>query len=204
MVKEIVERESGLPDSEPKKEMSPREAFLNKLYVEILDWLTKERDSKILAEFKPQHVSYWENHEDLPGRNAVLALDLQKAVIIQTPTKNFALVLGERRRSKWDRKQTLGVQFGVKPASQMSSQKNPIDNLRSLVNQRPFGHGSGEFYIHPDAKKLIIDCWADESRFTGGREIKDWPEERLITEKGLEACLEIVQRTSRNAFIWPH
>jgi transposase InsO family protein len=48
--------------------------------------------------------------------------------------------------------------------------------------------------------QVTTDAWADSGTF-GGQEFHRWEKEKKLTDKGLRACLGIVRRTTKNAFL---
>ena len=181
-------------------ELNPQEQFIVNLYGKTLDWLTNDQRGKVVAEFGPQEIRDWESYESDPGRTTRLSINLLKAVLVKTPERNFALVLGRRRRSKYDDEETLGLQFGLHPSSGSKRFEDLplVDKLRSLTTSG--GYGNGDFYQNSMTRGISINCWADSSIF-GGQEVRRWEKDKLLTPSGINACLEIVQRTSQNAFI---
>lgn len=201
-----VEQRSESPGSEVKEPKTPQEQFLNDLYGKIFDWLIKKQHGKVLAKFGPQEIDFWDSYEADPGRITRLGIDLQKAVIIETKNRQFALALGRKQHIRFNG-QTLHLQFGAHllPLSKFTKEiGSSIERVRQLTNQS-YGYGTGEFYINDVTKEVKIDCWADDSRYTGGRDIGTWPhkwtQKKLMSKQGLNACLDIVQRTSRQAFL---
>lgn len=203
MTKEAAEQRPKSSGSEVKEPKTPQEQFLNDLYGKIYDWLIKEERGKVLAKFGHSDIDSWDTYEADPGRTIRLDIYLQKAVIIETKNRQFALALGRKQHIRFN-EQTLHLQFGAEPLPLSKFTKksgNSIDRVRQLVNQS-YGCGAGEFYIDDATKEVKIDCWADDSRYTGGREIKRWPPKELMSKEGLNACLDIAQRTSRQAFLF--
>lgn len=206
MMTKAVEQRSESPGSEVKEPKTPQEQFLNDLYGKIYDWLIRKQHGKVLAKFGPHEIDSWDSYEADPGSITRLDIDLQKAVIIETKDRQFALALGRKQHIRFDG-QTLHLQFGATPLPLSKwdiEGGNLIDRVRQLVNQS-HGWGSGEFYIDDVTKKVDLDCWADNGMYTGGRDIGTWPhkwtQEKLMSEQGLNACLDIVQRTSHQAFL---
>lgn len=197
-----VEQRSESPGSEVKEPKTPQEQFLNDLYGKIYDWLIRKQRGKVLATFGPTHIEDWDVYESYPPSTIRLDLDLQKAVIIETKDRQFALVLGNKQFTSHNG-QTLHLQFGALPVNKrIRNKENSIDKLRSLIDQRLVSPGSGEFYINDDEAggKVDIHSWADDIPF-GGQNISAWEQKKILSKKGLNACLGIVQRTSKNAFV---
>lgn len=196
-----MQRKEDQPTIDLKVEQYLPEAFLEKLYETTLDWLINEQEGEVVAEFEPQKIFDWESYESDPGRLTRLDINLVKAVLVKTPKNDFALVLGRRRRSKYDHEETLGLQFGLLPISEDKhfDKLSSVDRLRSLTYKYPGGYGTGDFYQHSMTRSIQTDCWADGFIF-GGQRINTWGKEKLLTPIGINACLEIIQRTTRNAF----
>lgn len=182
-----------------------QESFLNNLYVRLLNKKLKQKGSKLLAEFDSQMIESWVPATAQPGGHPSLSVDIEKAVLLKTRDQYFALALGVGHRSQYDYEKTLGLQFGALPVSKhgkelFESENVSLQDLRLLFFQRMFSYGSGEFYIEERFNHIEIDCWADGFLF-GGKNINSWPEEKKMTLDGINACIEIVERTVRNAFI---
>ena len=60
--------------------------------------------------------------------------------------------------------------------------------------------GKAEFYVMDPLGQISISAWADNSTF-GGDDVVRWEKDKIVTENGVKACLEIVQRTAKNAFL---
>lgn len=198
----MLEQQPNLLQAEVASELTPQEQFVTNLYQKTLDWLTKNQQGKIVADFDPQEISRWTEHEGRdPGTTVWLSMDLEKGAIIQTNDRIFALVIGKQLQSRYSHERTLSFQFGMLPTdSRLTKGNKDIDMIRIFTHQRMWTYGSGEFFVNDMTGEVTIDCWADGGRFTGGKEIGKWTQEQLLTDGGTNACLEIVQRTSQNAF----
>ena len=197
----IEQFRSSQTESAPK--LTLQEQFITDLYQKTLDWLTTDKNGKIVAELKPQEIDHWDSYQPLgPENPTVLRAEIEMGALIQVGDLNFALVLSKRRRSKYDRGDaTLGMQFGVeKQHPKDNFGKQPIEDAKTLTNLHLWRYGYGEFHID-ERGRITIDCWADDSKFAGGQNVNKRSQEEIMTSKGLDACLEIVQRTTRNAFI---
>lgn len=203
----VEQKDKLLQAAELTPELDPEEQFITNLYKKTLDWLTKDQQGKILAEFPSQYISSWSEHDGRdPGTTTWLSLDLEKGVIVETPDRIFALVMGRGSNSRYSRgERTLSFQFGMLPTDYALTKEDKNINFARMLTQQLRGYGSGEFFVDDVTGKVRIDCWADDSWFSGGKDIGKWPhgwtQEKLFTDEGINACLEIVQRTSRNAFI---
>ncbi len=202
----MVEQKGGSPQitqtTEAVAELNPQEQFLNNLYQRTLDWLTKDQQGKIAANFDPQKISGWKQHDGRhPGEISSFSIDLESGVIVETKDRIFALVMGREFNSRYSRERTLSLQFGCVPTDWLLAKDDKnIEFARILTQQEGiWPKGSGEFFVNDASGKVTIDCWADRG-YSGSEEIEKWTQEKLFTEEGLNACLEIVQRTSRNAF----
>lgn len=191
-------------ETEVKKEKYSPEEFINELYAQTLKWLTEDQKGEIITELEPQKLDYWDFSEGRhPSEYVPLSIDVEKGVLLKTQKHNFALVLGKRFRSRYDHEETLGLQFGIRPADDESKyfkSLSPVEKIRNLTFRSPGSYGSGDFYEHSKTRNIQTDAWADGYRF-GGQEINRWGKDKLLTPIGIDACLEIVQRTARNAFI---
>lgn len=200
----MLSKERDLPKepiTEAQTEQYSPEDFLEKLYANVFDWLIKDQKGKVVGEVGPQEIDSWDSHQADPGRITQLSIRLLRGVFIKTQKHDFALVLGRRRRSKYDHEETLGLQFGLQPSpgSKRFEELPLVDKLRFLTTSG--GYGNGDFYQDSMIGRGIrTDSWADSSIF-GGQEINRWKENKLLTDKGINASLEIVQRTTRNAFL---
>lgn len=148
----------------------------------------------------PEQYSAEERH---PGESVSLSINLEKGLLIETEKHDFALVLGRRFRSKYDRKETLGLQFGLFPNSRESRRfesLSTVEKIKSLTYRYPGSYGTGDFYEDSITGNIRTDCWADGFTF-GGQRINTWDKKKLLTLTGMDACLEIIQRTTKNAFI---
>lgn len=193
------ERSPQKPDIE--NGFNSPEDFIRTLHQQIFEWLTKTKRGIIVEELGPQRVGHWDSHLFAPGRSVSLAIEIERAVLIATPKYDFALVLGKRLRSRYDHEETLGVQFGVLPKlhGKFFETLDTVRKIRNIVNQESVSPGCTEFNIDPFGK-IECDAWADDGRF-GGQNFQSWEKQRQLTPKGLTACLEVVQRTTRNAFL---
>lgn len=191
------------PAVETQVERYSTQDFLEKLYATTLDWLVNDQKGKVIAEFEPQKISDWESYESDPGRVTRLDINLLKAVLVKNSENNFALVIGRRRRNKYAREETLGLQFGLRPVSEdkYPQRLSPINKLRTLRKLVGGSHyGKGEFYEHDMTRSIYVGCWADDYTF-GGKWINRWGKDKLLTDNGIMACLKIVQKTAKNAFL---
>lgn len=147
-----------------------------------------------------QEVDEWSYHQFQPGRVVSLGIQLQRAVLVRDSKKDFALALGTRNRSKYQHKPTLGLQFGFSPAHTPRGldQDITVKDLARMVDKH-FTSGEGEFYVNDMTGKLGVNCWTDQSAY-GGRIVDNWPEDGLLTDQGIQACLNVVQRTVDRAF----
>lgn len=189
--------------TEPKIELYSPQDFLEKLYERTFEWMTKDQEGVVVTKIDPQKVDRWDSHQANPGQITQLSNRILKGVLVKTPKHNFALVLSHRRRSKYDQEETLGLQFGVLPVSWSSNnfeKSPPINKLRQLTVTGPSSYGSGDFYMDSMTRGICTDSWADSS-IHDGVETNRWSQNELLTEKGINAYLEIVQRTTRNAFL---
>ncbi|OGH15791.1 MAG: hypothetical protein A3C22_00240 [Candidatus Levybacteria bacterium RIFCSPHIGHO2_02_FULL_37_10] len=195
------DKSSQVAEITPK--LSPQEKFITDLYQKTLDWLTSDQQGKITAVFNPQEISSWKQHDGRhPGEISSISIGLEKGVIVETKDRIFALVMGRELNSRYSRERTLSFQFGCLPIdSALARQDKNLDLVRMLTQQRMWTHGSGEFFVHDMTGEVTIHCWADGWNYSGGKEIGRWPQEEVLTDKGLNACLDIIQRTSKNAFI---
>jgi len=204
----IRSKETGAPVETARYS---QDEFLNKMYDSTVKWLKKGKDAEVIAEVQPQRVDHWTSHEPLPGRSVQLGMEIERAVILKDRDNDYAVVLGRHRQTTYDREDTLGLQFGFAPQPKQESPKlwtpsnpshenyDPVKLARLLVNQR-MGYGSGELYVNDVLRKVDIDFWADHRRY-GGQMIRDWPIDRLLTDKGIKNCLAIIERTVERAFL---
>lgn len=198
--KEVIPpQQSG---TEPKNESySPRD-FLEKLYSRVLDWTTTEQKGQVVEEIKPQEIDNWELHDGRhPGETVWLGINLEKGVLIKTPKHDFVLALGRKLQSRHSNQEALSLQFGFQPipGSKHFEELPLVNKLRSLTNTRG-SYGVGEFHEQEITGGIRINCWADGPTY-GGKWINRWGQKELLTNKGIDACLEIVQRTTKNAFL---
>lgn len=202
----MVEQKGGSSQTtqttETAPELNPQEQFLKNLYQKTLDWLTKDQQGKILTEFPSQYVSEWSEHDGRhPGEVSSFSIDLEKGVIVETKDRIFALIIGRELNSRYSRERTLSLRFGCVPTDWLLAKDDKnIKFTRMLTHQKMGMYGSGNFFVNDVSGEVTIDCWADRG-YSGSKEIGRWPQEELLTDKGLTACLDIIQRTSRNAFI---
>lgn len=187
-----------------QSETLPREAlyspneYLAKLYDSTETWLKESRGATQVVKFEPQHVDSWDIHD-----RSRLSIDIHQGMIFKDGKYDYALILGERQRTRYDRKKTLGLQFGLLPQNKRSSEdiiSDPLKYARMLANQGFITHGSGDFFLNEMTNRLDISCWADESRF-GGKDIASWPAVKLLTDRGVNESVLVVNRLAQNAFI---
>lgn len=199
----MVEQQNKLSQAEVVPELNPQEQFIVKLYQKTLDWLINDQRGKIAVDMNPQEIDSWEQHAGRhPGETVWLSIDLEKGVIVKTKDRDFALVMGRRLQNRYSRERTLSFQFGMLPTDSLPTKEGKnIEMIKTLVNQRMGTYGSGEFFVNDETGKVMINCWADDTRYAGGKEIRKWTQEKLLTGEGADACLDIIQRTSKNAFI---
>lgn len=191
----------ALPDIEHQSqtELVPQythEQFLEGLYERIIESLQNGRHAATVEEVINTHVDDWERVDSVP-----LGVDIQKGVLLKDGRFDYAVVLGNRSRTKYDRVEALGLQFGALPQSTAPAFKelSTIDYLRLIANRQPWVYGSGEIYIEEMFNKVKINCWADE-RIYGGPQIRNWPQERLLSDAGIVGCVSLVSRTIDRAF----
>lgn len=188
-------------DIEPERQRYSPEEFIYKLYDAVMGWLREEKRAEVVAEFDPCEVNHWESQSTFPPGTVILSNEVQKAVLISDDQNIYAIVLGRRKRSRYDPRRTLGLQFGFVPSSEHARKSfgpdSKIEDLRSLVKQ-DFTYGSGEFYVNA-LNAMGVDCWADDWQF-GGKEVSRWTRDRLLTDEGIGACIEIIKRLEERAF----
>lgn len=187
----------------PIIEVYPPKDFLEKLYSRVLDWATTDQKGQVVAKIKPQEIDNWESHNGRhPGETVWLGINLEKGVLIKTPKHDFALVLGRKLQSRYSNQETLSLQFGLQPipGSEHFEELPAVNKLRWLTTKAAGSYGSGEFFVHDMTGDIAIGCWADRFPFLGAQEVGRWEKDKLLTNKGIDACLEIVQRTAKNAF----
>lgn len=188
-------------------EIDPRELFLRDLYDRVLTWM-QGQGGKIAQEWEGQTFGNWRNlgpkHPQQSG--LMVGADVEKAVLLRSPRRDFALALGRGLRSHYSRDPSLSLQFGMSPRSKGPKPKaweneTEEEEMYSLLNQEHFTYGSGEFVLDDYFNDIEIHCWAN-SRLYGG---KDWGKSRSreipLNEEGLEACLDVVKRVDRQAFV---
>ena len=177
------------------------EKFIRELYNSIQTWLIEDQGGKEMFSFGASCVQNWDSHEADPGRTINLSADIKNAIVAADSKKMSALVLSVRSRSKYDRKGTLGVQFGFYPIGDRLPKKPDlgVEDLKGIVDQHFFSYGSGEFFIHSDLGTISVNCWADDYSY-GGKRLSGWEKKDLTSERGLEACMEMVKRVAKNAF----
>lgn len=198
----MVEQQRNLLQTEITPELNPQEQFITNLYQKTLDWLTKDQQGTIIANMDPQEMSRWEEHEGRQrGETVWLSANLEKITIVETNDRYFALVMSRRLHKEYSYgKRTLSFQFGALPKNPvLTRQASDAERVHMLIQQKGT-HGSGEFFVHDTTGKIEIDCWADVLTF-GGRKVNRWEQNRILKEEGVKACLEIVQRTVRNALL---
>lgn len=173
--------------------------FLEKLYAKISDRLV-ESGSQIYCQFLPQTIKNWDHHSDNPGPGVDFNLEMHKAAFFRNAKKDLALVLGFGKANKWDDPH-LRLQFGFFPRS--DSRKNlSIEDLKSFVSKNLISHSHGEFYIDTRLDSVNINAWADSSHYGGDDIQRRWSKEhQLLSDQGLDKCLEIVTRTLRQSYL---
>ena len=196
----MAERKSAVSEKETR--LYTPKVFVRRLYDSVQSWLVDERGAEIAREYRNVEVDTWERYSSFPPREITLSANIKKAFLAKNRKNVYALVLSDRRRSRYQHESSIGVEFGFYPKklSEDINSQTSIEGLRSLVHQHPFTYGSGEFFVHDDLDRIMVNCWADSCRY-GGREISKWPRETLQSARGIEACLEIVKRLERNAFV---
>jgi len=200
-----TELDAELLKAEKEARRKSQERFLNNLYVRLVNGHKKQKGSKVLKTFEPQRIEGWVPATAQPGGHPSLSVEIQKASLIKTTDDYVAFALGIGHRSKYDLESTLGVQFGAIPIDdwwqkKFESESVQLSDIKVLFFQHMPNYGSGEFYIDERFNRIEIDCWADNFRY-GGKGISSWPEKKQLSLDGVNACIEIVDRTIKNAFI---
>lgn len=171
------------------------EHFLFRTYNITADWLRRGRRAQVIRQFDPEAGCIWEN---TPSGQGTLTMDLMNGIILQDGQNIYGLAPGRRRRSRFDRQDYQTFQFGFSSSSDWSSQKYPsfteLGKLRQLAAPSPHNFKRAEFFYN--GRRLMTDCWMDESRY-GGRDI-NWWEESAIGSKGETAVVNTIKRLVRN------
>lgn len=183
------------------------DVFIDKLYDSVKTWLIDEKKAEVVKEFKDSKVINWETYSDYPPRDVTLSAQIKKAILLENPKNIYGLVLSDRMRSRYQRKSSLGVEFGYFPKGRRFKivtarfdNQSGVEALRSLVHQSYLTCGSGEFFVDGPFSSINVNCWADGWRY-GGKGVGRWPKEELQTEKGIQACIDVVKRLEKNAFV---
>lgn len=174
------------------------ETFLPELYARILDHHQSQGGQAVL-EYLPQEIYPWRTVEGSRMRSEIQTrLDLRRAVLIHTSTRIEGIALGEELDAEV-------LQFGQLGSDEADTvldrilRRDPVQTLRVVVGKKVGSFGYGSFSRHLEFGTIDVHCWAD-SRTHGGWDVDSWKPERLFTTAGLDACVAIVARTSRNAF----
>src|SRR3990167_8735026 len=170
----MAERKSAVSEKETR--LYTPKVFIRRLYDSVQSWLVDERGAETVREYRNVEVDTWERYSSFPPREITLSANIKKAFLAKNRKNVYALVLSDRRRSRYQHESSIGIEFGFYPKgpSEDFGDQTPIEDLRSLVHQSPFTYGSGEFFVHGDLDRVMVNCWADRGRY-GGREISQWP-----------------------------
>lgn len=195
----LREGQPNPPIQENKVNLYTPSGFLIQLHATISDWMIKDQKGNIVDRTEPQIIDRWDSHQAVD-----LNMDLFEGIVVKTHQHNIGLVLGHRRRNRYENKTTLSLQFGLQPqpGGKHFEELSDVDKLRLLTNQSlsEGAYGSAEFYLDSMTGNVRIRSWADGFTY-GGQEVNRWKPNKLLTDKGINACLEIVQRTAKNAFV---
>ena len=181
--------ERNLP---PNPESQRAEAFLNEIYGQVSNWLRMSRNARVISEFGPQKVEGWKTQDTGSSSAHDSSMDLKRAIVLRDERDAYGIAFGRRRRSSFDSKDYLSLQFGFSPP--LDRPLNELDELKHLVVPSRHDFKKAEFYY--DGQKLWTDCWMDESRY-GGSDINAW-EYSAITGKGQSAVVGTIKRLVRN------
>ncbi|MBI2405470.1 hypothetical protein HYV21_00230 [Candidatus Microgenomates bacterium] len=184
-----------------KTELRERgEHFLHELYDRISMW-TALQNMRLIAEFGSQEIRNWQQGEgrDL-GSSVSLRFLLEKGRIVASDTVTFGMALGEGLRSRYDRERSIRLQLGGFYWPPREGKELGIDDLRAMVTQNFSGDFLfGEVYFDQGQQRILTDCWADDFRFGGqgiGKgSLYGWPQEEIVSERGMQGSLRIVERT---------
>lgn len=184
--------------------LSVMQTYLDKVYDAAFTNLLSQ-GAESIAEFETATVGNWNRlNADQHGRIVPVSMNLQRGIIVALNGLDMGLAIGTRRRNQFSPEGPT-LQFGVFPRSQMTVKYEPehgkiktrlrfpigsLDHLRFIVDD-PVESG---IFSSNQSGELTVRSRYDLQR------IREWDEEGLISDVGLEASVVLINDTLTRSY----
>lgn len=198
------------PSAPETHDIQTPDGFLRELLGRTRQMIETEKDAKVVAEVGETFIQRWDSFSPYPPSVVPLPIKIEKALILRSERHDYGLVLGQRGFTNYDQER-LTLEFGLVPhrenmdfdqtldqhnvfKKQITREENILSYLSLIVHQTLMTWGSGSF--SSERGTVEVDCWVDGYSY-GGAGVGRWPYGEILSERGLNASVDIVRELTK-------